>query len=155
MEAREFPEGVQGAGTPAPCSRRLVQFFQGGIIELAKPFQILFLLQFRQLGLHFALDDFGSRYANFSMFVNVRFDTVKLDRSLTREMSYNPVCRSLVGNIARICRNQGIQCVAEGVETQAQVNVLLEEGCDMAQGFFYNCPIPMQEFWQKYLTQSV
>ena len=110
---------------------------------------------FRQLGLHFALDDFGSRYANFSMFVNVRFDTVKLDRSLTREMSYNPVCRSLVGNIARICRNQGIQCVAEGVETQAQVNVLLEEGCDMAQGFFYNCPIPMQEFWQKYLTQSV
>lgn len=106
---------------------------------------------FRQLGLRFALDDFGSRYANFSMFANVRFDTVKLDRSLTREMSYNPVCRSLVGNIARICNNQGIQCVAEGVETQAQVDVLLEEGCSLAQGFFYNCPIPMQEFWQKYL----
>ena len=62
MEAREFPEGVQGAGTPAPCSRRLVQFFQGGIIELAKPFQILFLLQFRQLGLQF-LHDLAAREA--------------------------------------------------------------------------------------------
>ena len=110
---------------------------------------------FRQLGLRFALDDFGSRYANFSMFANVKFDTVKLDRSLTREMSYNPVCRALVGNIARICSHQGIQCVAEGVETQAQVDVLLEEGCNLAQGFFYNCPIPMQEFWQKYQTHSV
>ena len=110
---------------------------------------------FRQLGLHFALDDFGSRYANFSMFANIRFDTVKLDRSLTREMSYNPVCRSLVGNIVRICSNQGMQCVAEGVETQAQVDVLLEEGCSLAQGFFYNRPIPMQEFWQKYQIQSV
>ena len=58
MEAREFPEGVQGAGFPAPCSMRLIQFFQGGIIELAEPFQILFLLQFRQLGLQF-LHDLG------------------------------------------------------------------------------------------------
>ncbi len=105
---------------------------------------------YRNFGLHFALDDFGSRYSNFSMFANVRFDTVKIDRSLTREISYNPVCRSLVGNIARICSKQGIQCVAEGVETQAQVDVLLEEDCSLAQGFYYNGPIPMNDFWNRY-----
>ena len=109
---------------------------------------------YRNFGLRFALDDFGSRYSNFSMFANVRFDTIKIDRSLTREVSYNPVCRSLVGNIARICSTQGIQCVAEGVETQAQVDVLLEEECSLGQGFYYNAPIPMNDFWHRYQVSA-
>ena len=109
---------------------------------------------FRAFGLHFALDDFGSRFANLSVFTNIRFDTVKLDQSLIRELSYNAMCRSLVGDIVRICNRQGIQCVAEGVETRAQVNVLLEEGCTCAQGFYYDRPIPTQDFKQKYLERS-
>lgn len=108
---------------------------------------------FRAFGLHFALDDFGSRYANLSVFTNVRFDTVKLDQSLIRELSYNAICRSLVGDIVRICNNQGIQCVAEGVETQAQVDTLLEEGCTYAQGFYYDQPMPIQEFKEKYMER--
>lgn len=109
---------------------------------------------FRAFGLRFALDDFGSRFANFSMFTGIRFDTVKLDQSLIRELSYNAMCRSLVGDIVRICNRQGIQCVAEGVETQAQVEALLEEGCPHAQGFYYDRPMPAQDFKRKYLERS-
>ena len=106
---------------------------------------------FRAFGLRFALDDFGSQFANLSLFTSVRFDTVKLDQSLIRELSYNAMCRSLVGDIVRICKCQNIQCVAEGVETQGQVDALLANGCTCAQGFYYDRPIPAQEFKQKYL----
>ncbi len=106
---------------------------------------------FRAFGLRFALDDFGSRYANLSVFTNVTFDTVKLDRSLIREISHNAVSRTLVGNITRICDSRGITCIAEGVETLAQIAALREEGCTYAQGFYYDRPLPVQEFEQKYL----
>lgn len=106
---------------------------------------------FRAFGVRFALDDFGSQFANLSLFTNIRFDTVKLDRSLIRELSYNTMCRSLVGDIVRICKCQSIQCVAEGVETQGQVDALLADGCTCAQGFYYDRPIPAQDFKQKYL----
>lgn len=66
----------------------------------------------RPFGLRFALDDFGSRYANLSIFTNIPFDSVKLDRSLIRELSYNTVGRTLVGDIVRICTKQGMLCVA-------------------------------------------
>ena len=108
----------------------------------------------RPFGLRFALDDFGSRYANLSIFTNIPFDSVKLDRSLIRELSYNTVGRTLVGDIVRICTKQGMLCVAEGVETQAQVDVLLGEGCSYAQGFFYDRPMPIRDFEQKYLRQK-
>ena len=59
-----------------------------------------------------------------------------------------------MGDIVRICTKQGMLCVAEGVETQAQVDVLLGEGCSYAQGFFYDRPMPIRDFEQKYLRQK-
>ena len=107
--------------------------------------------RFRSCGLHIGLDDFGSQYANLSLFASVRFDTVKLDRSLMADLVTNPIGRTLVRDIVRICKNHGMVCVAEGVETAAQRDTLLELGCRYAQGYYYDRPLPCEAFENKYL----
>ena len=108
--------------------------------------------RFRQFGFRFALDDFGSRYANLSIFSNVKFNEIKLDRSLIRDLPGNPISRTLVQDIARICRDEGMRCVAEGVETEKQRQILIEAGCRCAQGYYYDRPMPAAMFESKYLN---
>lgn len=107
--------------------------------------------QYHACGLRLSLDDFGSQYANLPLFTDVKFDTVKLDRSLINGVSTNPISHALVRDIIQICRNFHMDCVAEGVETEEQVAALLEMGCTCAQGFYYDKPMPVEQFEEKYL----
>lgn len=109
---------------------------------------------FREYGIRFELDDFGSHYANLSIFSNIRFYTIKLDRSLVNELPGNEISRMLVENIVRICRSVGMHCVAEGVETRQQEEALLKAGCVYAQGYYYSRPLPPRKFEEQYLKQK-
>ena len=102
-------------------------------------------------GLRLSLDDFGSQYANLSLFTNVRFDTVKLDRSLIARLGDNPVNEALVRDIIAICRTYGMNCVAEGVETEEHAALLRSLGCRFAQGYYYDKPLAAADFEEKYL----
>ena len=110
--------------------------------------------RFRSCGLQLCLDDFGSQYANLPLFTNVRFDTVKLDRSLIAEVVSNPINHMLVKNIIQICQTYHMDCVAEGVENADQVSALVEMGCIYGQGFYYDRPLPAEEFERKYLRSA-
>ena len=110
--------------------------------------------RFREAGLHVGLDDFGSRYANMSLFTDVVFDTVKLDRSLISGIVGNQVNRMLVRDLVSICRSRGMDCVAEGVETEEQRAALLETGCMTAQGYLFDRPLPCEVFEKKYLRKN-
>ncbi len=110
--------------------------------------------QFRQHGIIFSLDDFGSQYANISIFTNVRFDVVKLDRSMISGLAENSISQMLVRDIVHICETCGIDCVAEGVETSEQRAALLEAGCLYAQGYYYDRPMPAEQFKAKYLSRT-
>lgn len=107
---------------------------------------------YRAMGLRFALDDFGTGYANLSLFAKVHFDTIKLDRSLIQDLSVNTVGRSLLESIVRISREQTVDVVAEGAETEDQVDILRQQGCRFAQGFFYEKPLDAETFAARYLT---
>lgn len=107
--------------------------------------------EFREFGLKFELDDFGSGYANISVFSNIRFDTVKLDRTLVNDLPGNEISSILVENITQICHNFGMKCIAEGVETQQQEMSLLKAGCIYGQGFYYAKPLSAEEFEKRYL----
>lgn len=109
---------------------------------------------FRPFGVRFGLDDFGTRYANLSLFTSVPFDTVKLDRSLIRDLAHNSVGRALVGDIVRLCLARNMACVAEGVENQTQKDALLKEGCVLGQGFHYGRPMAVEEFERRYLISA-
>ena len=110
--------------------------------------------KFRSCGLHVSLDDFGSQYANLPIFTNVKFDTVKLDRSLITDLATNPINHMVVRDLIQICHTYGITCVAEGVETEEQRDALLNMGCSYAQGYYYGRPMPAKEFEEKYLREK-
>ena len=108
--------------------------------------------RYRGIGLRVALDDFGSHYSNISVLANVRFDTIKLDQSIVRDIPGNEVSCALVRNIAEICASQNMSCVAEGVESAEQADALTREGCCYCQGYFYDKPMPPELFARKYLV---
>lgn len=109
---------------------------------------------FQNYGLRFDLDDFGSHYANMSVFSSIRFHAIKLDRSLINGLPGNEISRMLVENIVQICKNFDMRCVAEGVETRQQEAALLEAGCIYAQGFYYARPLPPRKFEEQYLKKK-
>ncbi len=106
---------------------------------------------FRKFGMRFALDDFGSHYSNLSIFSHVRFDEIKLDRSMIKDLPENAISQAMVRDLVKICQDSGIVCVAEGVETEAQKAALLEAGCVYAQGYYYDAPLSAEAFEEKYL----
>ncbi len=101
----------------------------------------------RKLGYRIAVDDLGEGYSGLNSFASLEPDAVKLDMSLIRGIEKTPTKRHLVRALAALCRELGTPLVAEGVETQAELDTLLELGADWLQGFLfarpdYPLPIP-------------
>ena len=106
--------------------------------------------RFDGYGLQFSLDDCGGCYSNMSMLTDLHFHSVKLDRSMIRNISGNTASRTLVRDIVKLCKDSQMLCIAEGVETKEQADLLLEDGCLYGQGYYYGRPMPLQEFEKKY-----
>ena len=109
---------------------------------------------YQDQGIHFALDDFGTGYANLSIFSKVHFDTIKLDRSLIKDLNSSSVGRSLVESIVQISHDSNTQVIAEGVEEDDQAGILLDRGCHIAQGHLYEKPLDAESFTKKYLSSA-
>lgn len=106
------------------------------------------------LGYRIALDDFGAKYSNMSILSAMELEVLKLDRSLVSDLFSNEKTRVVVKNFLQTCRQLGIQSVAEGVESREQLEVLEVLGCDYAQGYYFNKPIPLEKFEEFYLKSS-
>jgi diguanylate cyclase (GGDEF)-like protein/PAS domain S-box-containing protein len=100
----------------------------------------------RALGVRVALDDFGSGYSSLSYLQTFAIDTVKIDRAFIAAMETNQRTREIVPLITAIARNLGFRTVAEGVETQSQLDLVVAAGCQGAQGYFFSRPMPASEF---------
>ncbi|MBB3762985.1 putative bifunctional diguanylate cyclase/phosphodiesterase [Sphingomicrobium lutaoense] len=83
-----------------------------------------------------ALDDFGAGNASIKYLREMKFDLVKLDGSLIKNVVQSDHCRSLLSGVIELCRAMGVKCCAEHVENADQLAILRELGCDQAQGFF-------------------
>ena len=94
----------------------------------------------RQLGYRIAVDDLGAGYAGLTSFAALEPEVVKLDMALVRDVDREPIKRRLVGSMAHLCRDLGILVVAEGVETPAERDVLVDLGCDLMQGYLFGRP---------------
>jgi EAL domain-containing protein (putative c-di-GMP-specific phosphodiesterase class I)/CheY-like chemotaxis protein len=94
----------------------------------------------RARGFRLAIDDLGAGYAALSSFASLEPDLVKIDMSLVRGLDQNQTRRKLVTSIVELCRDLRILVVAEGVETTAERDVLLQVGCDLLQGYLFGRP---------------
>jgi len=99
------------------------------------------LKPYRARGLKIAVDDAGAGYASFRHILNLVPDRIKLDMSLTRDIDVDPARRALAAALIHFSAETGSTLVAEGVETAAELNTLLELGVNRAQGYFLGRPI--------------
>jgi EAL domain-containing protein (putative c-di-GMP-specific phosphodiesterase class I) len=100
------------------------------------------MAQLRELGFRIAVDDLGAGYAGLTSFVTLEPELVKLDMSLVRGVDQHPTKQKLVRSVASLCRELGLLVVAEGVETTAERDVIVDSGCDLIQGYLVAKPGP-------------
>ena len=92
-----------------------------------------------------AIDDFGTGYSSLSYLIEFMPDIVKLDISFIRQITYNEKVRLLVKHIIEIAKSLNIKTIAEGIETQEQLKILRDFGCDFVQGFLLSRPLPAEK----------
>jgi EAL domain-containing protein (putative c-di-GMP-specific phosphodiesterase class I) len=98
--------------------------------------------ELRELGYQIAIDDLGGGHARMGTFTPLDTDFVKLDMSLVRDVDKHKMKQRLIGSVTQLCREQGTQVIGEGVETEAEAEVLVDLGCDLLQGYLIARPGP-------------
>jgi EAL domain-containing protein (putative c-di-GMP-specific phosphodiesterase class I) len=101
------------------------------------------LHQLRELGTRIAMDDFGTGYSSLSYLQRFPFDKIKIDQSFIRQLSVRPDSIAIVRAVIGLGRSLGMAIIAEGVETQEQLEVLQAEGCWDVQGYLFSPPRPV------------
>ena len=102
----------------------------------------------QEVGIATSVDDFGIGYSSLNLIKEVPWDVLKLDKSLLPDYEKDdPIQKSIMfRHIVAMGREMGVECIAEGVETKEQVRLLEENRCDLAQGFYFDRPLPVKEF---------
>jgi len=106
------------------------------------------LRQIRTLGVTIAIDDFGTGYSSLDTLRSFPFDKIKLDRSFMSEVERSIQAKAIVRAVLALGKSLEIPVLAEGVETNHQLEILRTEGCDEAQGFFLGRPKPVGQIFQ-------
>jgi diguanylate cyclase (GGDEF)-like protein len=95
----------------------------------------------RELGVHLAIDDFGTGYSSLAHLKKMPVSSIKIDKSFTQNMESDNDAAVIVRAIVELGHNLGLRVVAEGVETLAAKEMLMDFGCDGAQGYFFSRPV--------------
>ncbi len=97
-------------------------------------------------GVRITIDDFGTGYASLNNLKRLPFQRLKIDQTFVKDIANDPDDRAIVGAVTAMAHQMKISVVAEGVETAEQLSCLTEIRCDEAQGYFFNRPLPPEEF---------
>ena len=109
-------------------------------------FTIDMVARLHALGIALSIDDFGTGYSSLSYLKRFKIDKLKIDQSFIRDLHRDPDDEAIVTAIIGLAKGLGFRTIAEGVETQGQLDFLREHECDEIQGYFYSKPVPADEF---------
>lgn len=99
-----------------------------------------------QAGFRVAMDDFGSGFSSLNLLQTLSFDVMKIDKLFFNSFEEDSNSRLLLEDILSIARHLKLKTVAEGIETQEQVDFLQEHDCDMIQGYYFYEPLSQEAF---------
>jgi diguanylate cyclase (GGDEF)-like protein len=104
------------------------------------------MLALQNLGVRFSMDDFGIGHSSLARLIHLPVSQLKIDRSFVRDMTSSPAAAVVVHTIIGMARNLGMEVIAEGVETQAQLTELHLAGCPLFQGYLMSPAVPVAAF---------
>jgi diguanylate cyclase (GGDEF)-like protein len=100
---------------------------------------------FRSLGCGISLDDFGTGYSSLSQIHALSLTKLKVDRTFVTDIHLNPASFKIVKSLIALCHDMQLECIVEGVESQAELAALKSLGCSLAQGYLFSRPMPVGE----------
>lgn len=100
----------------------------------------------KERGYMLLMDDFGSGYSSLNMLKSTPFDVIKIDRDFFSESMLSDRGKKIISHTISMSKDIGLDMVAEGVETKEQAEFLKNCGCDVAQGYYYSKPVPINDF---------
>ena len=109
---------------------------------------VVTLTRLKEIGIRISMDDFGTGYSSLSYLKRFPFDNLKIDKAFINDIPTNDGDVTLVLTIIAMAHNFKLKVIAEGVETQAQMDFLTQNNCDEIQGYFFSRPLPAKEIEQ-------
>jgi diguanylate cyclase (GGDEF)-like protein len=123
-----------------PAGRLELEITEGSLLEEVE--QCIAAMQsLKALGVRFAIDDFGTGYSSLAYLKRLPLDRLKIDRSFVDGLARDASDLALVETILAIGRNLGLECIAEGIESEEQLAMLRQRGCELAQGYHFSRPL--------------
>jgi diguanylate cyclase (GGDEF)-like protein len=136
--------------TGANPNRLKMEITEGQLIDNLEN-AIAKMAQLKALGIGFSLDDFGTGNSSLTYLTRLPLDQVKIDQTLVRHLLTDPNKAALTRAVLSVGHGLGLSVIAEGVETQGQLDFLTENGCSAYQGYFFGRPVPIDDLKLIYL----
>lgn len=127
------------------CSHKMLELTESAYISINN-LDLHPLRKIQNQNVRILLDDFGSGFSSFSTITDYDFNILKLDMEFIRSIGKNPKIESVLRTIISMAHELGIKVIAEGAETNEQVNFLKSVNCDFIQGYYYSKPVPQDVF---------
>jgi EAL domain-containing protein (putative c-di-GMP-specific phosphodiesterase class I) len=105
--------------------------------------------ELKEMGLHLAIDDYGTGHVSFDYLLRLPVDEIKIDRSFVREADKESKKRILLESMIHMGKALGFKTVVEGVENEREAEIVKCAGGDLVQGYFYARPMPLEEVMQR------
>jgi diguanylate cyclase (GGDEF)-like protein len=125
-----------------------------GVLMGGHQYVVDMLDRFSELGVSIAMDDFGTGYSSLSYLRSYPFDILKIDQSFVSDIAFDASDRELILAAVAMSHGLNLRVVAEGVETQGQLEYLKEIGCDYAQGYYFSKPVTPEDITEMLESQA-
>lgn len=126
---------------PASCIE--IEITEGAMQDTQQTLKMLRKL--KNLGVYISVDDFGTGYSSLHYLKQFPIDILKIDQSFVKEIGMNQKDSAITTTIIHLAHSLGLEVIAEGVESEGQVDFLKEANCQKAQGYFFSKPICPKE----------
>lgn len=104
-------------------------------------------------GIRTSVDDFGMGYSSMNLIREIPWNVLKIDKSFlpVEGDELDETTKVMYKHVIAMAKDMGLECITEGVETSKQIEILIQNGCQIAQGYYFDKPLPLEEFEQRML----